>query len=314
MYFYRSPVIGGGDQVRKRLDDAYRRIGGEIRDVVTFREVSQIRTGRYLGNLIEAITNSSYVVYDITSGATSGVCVEVGIASGLRKPHSFCWFSDLKDGWGAAFSQEYLPEELRSADVKIWPPRNPGAFYDWLRTNVHTPTFRKTEMCGFQASEARCECKEVVRPPNRTVYLRMQPVNHSIGERLVDLLRERDVTVRLGDRVGSVISRNTCKSLRSADAAIFDISGVDVRRKEPRAEPRTPRYKAGSAEVLSLVEVGYALGAGIPHACVFTEEYGPIQSPMLPEDRSSIPGSHNERKLRDTIDWFFETILLKVTR
>ncbi len=136
--------------------------------------------------------------------------------------------------------------------------------------------------------------------------------NRALGDTLAESLIERGVQVSVPEDVGAPVSQETCCRLRGAAGAVFDISLSDLRDEKITglAKPnRTPRYRGGSREVLPLIEVGYAIGARIPHACIFDEGRGPIKSPMLPEHRCSIPRASVERGLTKFADWFIRDIL-----
>ena len=117
------PGDAWGKSVKNRISSALNRLtsapsgllDNSPLQVVTFREVSQRRTGRYLQNLIEAIKGAQYVVFDATGGPTSGVIVEMGIASGHKKPHSICWFADKplsREGGAQSFDPQAYRKKL----------------------------------------------------------------------------------------------------------------------------------------------------------------------------------------------------------
>jgi hypothetical protein len=104
--------------------------------------------------------------------------------------------------------------------------------------------------------------------------------------------------------------------LRGVEGAVFDVSSSwDSPHKQIQAADRdmrqstARRYSGGSEEVLPLLEIGYALGIGLSHACIYREPLGNIQSPMLPGDRISLSDAGQEEAISRFVDWFISTKL-----
>ena len=289
---------------------------------MTFKEVSQWKTGRYLENLISALRRSQYVIFDVTGGPAAGVVVEIGITSGLRKPHAFCWFGDKpleQSGASQKFDPQVLPEELRRVDIKVL-SSNDGhsreAFYNWFARTVHSPCMVQSEMCGFQGFDGDCSCLDIKSDRNK-IYVWAQPRNMKLRDALVGELAKRGVAVLLPEEFGDNLSAKTCRLLRSVGGAIFDISRADGNRdfggggEAPSSGIRlNPRYAADSREVLPLLQVGYALGMGLSHACIYREEQGYIRSSMLP-GKTSFAESAMSRAVEGFVDWFIGSHLDK---
>jgi hypothetical protein len=323
--FLSIPGDGWGRSVKGRILAALQRIqspasttlGEDRLKLVTFQEVSQWKPGKYLDNLIHALKHSQYVIFDITGGPASGVVVEIGITSGLRKPHAFCWFGDKpfeQSGSAQAFNPQLVPEELRSADIKIISrDARPGGFYKWFQRNVHGPCIVRSEMCGFQGIDGACTCSDV-KPDRNRVYVWVQPRNRKLQDSLITELSRRGIDVQVPSDFGDTLSVLTCGHLRSVGGAIFDVSRMDVEPKSDDVEgdgivrigsALNLRYGTGSAEVLPLLQVGYALGMGLSHSCIYRAESGCIKSSMLPV-KTSFADADFSRSVEKFIDWFID--------
>jgi hypothetical protein len=316
-----------GKSVKNRISAALQRIqlpvgtslnNGRLK-LVTFQEVSQWKPGRYLDNLIHALSSSQYVIFDVTGGPAPGVVVEIGIASGLRKPHAFCWFGDKpleQSGKLREFDPQLLPEEVRTADIKVLSVKDAKtkeAFYRWFGKMVHGPCIVQPEMCGFQGLDRTCSCRDVKSDSNK-VYVWVQPRNRKLGDSIVRELQRRNIEVLAPDEFGENLSDSTCAALRRAGGAIFDITMTDT---EDSVNPKSAgglirvgsrlnlRYSAGSRDVLPLIQIGYALGIRLRHACVYRGERGCIKSSMLPV-KTSIPEVDLESSVERFIDWFID--------
>jgi hypothetical protein len=321
--FLSIPGDSWGKSVRSRIVSALGRLrltsspagilDNTPLEVITFREVSQRKTGRYLDNLVEAIRNAQYIILDATGGPTSGVIVEMGIASGHRKPHSICWFADKplsQSGAIQRFDPQALPEEIRLTDIKTYAASANGRepFYKWFARLVHAPCTARSEMCGFQGSDAQCDCEAIVRNRN-LVYIRMQPRNRHLRDLLCGEFRRRNVGIVEPQNFGESLAAHTCRLLRNAVGAVFDVtSSWDSPRGQVQIAGGPPtsahRYAGKSEEVLPLLEIGYSLATGLSHACIYREALGCIHSPMLPGSRTSFAETDLEGSVSHFVDWF----------
>jgi len=301
-------------RIRAALRDLEKHLGRgqekKVLDTMTYQQVSEKREGKYVDNLVEAISKSTYVVFDVTSGITKGVMVEIGIAGGLRKPHALIWLADepmTTDGSPLPFSDGILPPEVKRTDIKIRTlsqKKKGEAFYKWFNRLVHKQNHALSQMCGFQGSGLNCECEKIVRNPNK-VYLRVQARNDSLKNKIIEELQRRSIEVIVADKHDSPTSPDACKLLREAGGAIFDIS---------RGYADQRRYTGNSDEILPLLEIGYALGSTLKHSCVYMSDQGQIPSPMLGERITSIPSEGFERAVQQFVDYFVTQQLYREVR
>lgn len=297
-----------GLSVQKRIRNAISNIERNIARLhdstgtatVTFREVQEKREGKYVENLLDAISGAAYAVIDVTGGITPGVMVEIGVASGLRKPHALIWLGDKPfDSKGnLAFNQAMLPPEIKLTDIKVREAKGGKSeqFYRWFYRLVHNQNYRSSDMCGFQGSGRKCDCNTITRNPNK-VYLRIQPRNVELRDKLIEELQRRSVDVFVAKDYEALTSAQSCKSLREVGAAIFDISRAG-------GESEKVRYAAPSEEILPLLEVGYAMGSSLNYSCVYNKEEGSIHSSMLAERLLSIPAEGMDRHVREFVEHF----------
>ena len=302
-----------GLTVQKRIRNAVTKIDRNIAGLqdarsmatVTFREVQEKREGKYVDNLLDAIRGANYVVLDVTGGITPGVMVEIGIASGLRKPHALVWLADkpFDSERNLPFDASRLPPEIKLTDIKVREGKSakPEQFYRWFYRLVDQQNRRSSEMCGFQGSGRKCECSTISRNPNK-VYLRVQPRNVILRDKLIEELQRRNIDVIIAKDYQELTSSHSCKALREVGAAIFDISRAG-------GEDEKGRYSGPSDEVLPLLEVGYAMGSSLNYSCVYNREEGSIHSSMLGERLSSIPADGVDRHVRDFVEHFVKSRL-----
>ena len=308
-----------GDLVQRRIVEAYGRVGRSeaLRKefgsadltLTSFKDVERRLTGNFRDNVLKEMRDARYVVVDATYGISSGICVELGIAAGLRKPLGMCWFEDKPFDpvtGEEAFEETELPDELRGFDIKVRDPSK-EAFYRWYFEHIHKPCLSIEEMCAFKGSHSGCDCHEITKRLD-TVYVSIDPRNQDLDDFLVKQLQARRFKVVRDAELGPALSSEFCHRVRGVGGALIDIT-------KPTEEPSwcdrrgdwsglTPRLGGAAPEVRPLVEAGYMIGSGTPYGLFYDEQRGYLHSTMLPERRMSIPRERAEIAISSFVEWF----------
>jgi hypothetical protein len=243
----------------------------------------------------------------------------------MRKPHALIWLGDkpmTPEGSIISFTENLLPSEIKPTDIKIrsFPPKGKiEPFSKWYQRLVHEQNINLNEMCGFQGSGRPCVCKQFARDFHK-VYLRIQPRNPLLKDTIVKELQLRNIEPIIAEEYGAPTSSETCKRLREAGAALFDVSRVKKKDtevkiegneedKKKKAKHLAERYEGSNEEVLSLLEIGYALGSSMNYHCIFMSDQGCIKTQMIGEDVISIKPVDLERSVKQFVDYFVRKIL-----